>query len=174
MAISHLPKTVTKDVLFEKAELRFRSWAQMYGDPNVTASYMYEDMSASCYCGCPADDFPDDVKAEQDSTIRYQYKDGNCSFIVDSIEVEVMDLRSMRESPRTCMALYTDICVLSISYTDEDGNYTCHIISNAWLYGSTSHDFDEGKPVHAEFINAARDYIKQHHITKEMQEVPND
>ena len=170
MSTSYLPKTVTKDVLFEKAESRFRSWAQMYGDPNITASYMYEDMSASCYCGCPADDFPDEIKTEQDPVIRYQYDGGSCFFILDGIEVTVFDLRDMRKDPSIDLARYSDVCVLAINYKDEDGMFLYHIIP-AWLYGSTSDDFNEGKPVDDYFINTAREYIKAHHITKEMQEV---
>lgn len=171
MAVEYLPKTVTKDILFKKAQEKFQSWALMYTDPNVSVQWMYEDMSCSCFCGCPADDFPDEVKAEQESVIRYQYKDGNCFFIVDGIEVEVLDLRSMRESPRVNKETYADICVLTISYTEEDGMYMYHVIPDTWLYGSMSHNFDEGCEVHQEFIAAARDYIKTHHITKEMQEV---
>lgn len=169
MAINHLPETITKDVLFEKAELRFRSWAQMYGDPNITASYMYEDMSASCYCGNPKDDFPDAVKAEQDSTIKYQYKDGMCFFRIDGIEIEILDLRDMRKTAILGIERYADVCIPVVAYTDPDGNYTHHPIPNAWLYGSTSHDFDEGEPVHDPFIEAAREYIKEHNITPELQ-----
>jgi len=171
LAVSTLPKTVTKDVLFERARERFQDWCKMYADPDKTAQWMYEDMSASCYCGCPADDFPDDVKAEQDSVIRYQYKDGTCFFIVDGIEVEVMDLRSMRESSRVNKETYADVCVITISYTDEDSIYMYHVIPNAWLYGSTSNEFDEGKPVHKEFFEATRQYVREHDITKGMQEV---
>lgn len=171
MATRYLPRAVTKEVLFKRAQERFQEWCKVYADPNVTTQWMYEDMSASCYCGCPADDFPDEVKAEQDSTIKYQYKDGMCFFMIDDIEVEVQDLRSMRESLRVGKELYADVCVLTISYTDEDGMYMYHVVPNAWLYGSISHDFDEGKPVHEEFIKAAREYIKEHNITKEMQEV---
>lgn len=166
-----LPKTVTKDVLFKRAQERFQEWCKVYADPDKTAQWMYEDMSCSCYSGCPADDFPDEVKAEQDSAIRYQYKDGMCSFMIDGIEVEVQDLRSMRKSPRVGKELYANICVLTISYNDDDGMYMYHVIPNTWLYGSTSDDFNEGEPVHEEFIKAARDYIKINHITKEMQEV---
>lgn len=170
MATSYLPKTVTKDVLFKRAQERFQSWAVMFADPNTSTQYMYEDMSCSCYSGCPADDFPDEVKAEQDSTIKYQYKDGNCSFMVDGIEVEVLDLRDMRKDPSIGFARYSDVCIPSISY-NEGGAYIHHPIPNAWLYGSTSEEFEEGREVHPEFIEAAREYIKQHKITKEMQNV---
>lgn len=171
MAINYLPKTVTKDVLFKRAQERFQDLAKAYADPSISAQHMYEDMSCSCYSGCPADDFPDEVKAELDSIIRYQYKDGMCSFMIDGIEVEVLALRDMREDPSIGFERYSDVCIPSISYTDTDGNFIHHPIPDAWLYGSTSHDFDEGQPVHDEFIKAARDYIKINHITKEMQEV---
>ena len=171
MAVEKLPKAITKEVLFKEAQKRFQSWVDMYADPNISTQYMYEDMSCSCYCGNPEDDFPDDVKAEQDSIIRYQYKDGDCFFVIDGIEVEVLDLRSMRESSRVNKETYADVCILTISYTDEDGVYLYHVIPGVWLYGSTSNDFDEGMPVQQEFIDAAHEYIKEHNITKEMQEV---
>lgn len=171
MAVSTLPKAITKEVLFAKAQERFQDWAKVYADPTISAQWMYEDMSCSCYSGCPADDFPDDVKAERDSIIRYQYKDGTCFFVIGDIEVEVLDLRSMRESPRVGKETYADVCIPAISYTDSDGNFMYHPIPNAWLYGSTQANFDEGMPVDEKFIDAARKYIKEHSITKEMQEV---
>lgn len=171
MGVNYLPKAITKDVLFKRAQERFQEWCKIYSDPTKTAQWMYEDMSCSCYCGCPADDFPEEVKAEQEAVIRYQYKDGGCFFIVDGIEIEVQDLRSMRESQRVNKETYADVCVLTISYTEADGMYMYHVIPNAWLYGSTSDRFNEGQEVHPEFINAARQYIKEHNITKEMQEV---
>lgn len=166
-----LPKTITKDVLFKRAQERFQDWVKFYGDPTVSAQHMYEDMSCSCYSGSPEYDFPEEYKAEQNSTIRYQYKDGNCSFMIDGIEVEVMDLRSMRESPRVGKEMYSDVCVLTISYSDDaDGMHMYHVIPNTWLYGSTSDDFAEGAEVQPEFINAARDFIKANHITPELQQ----
>ena len=169
MAISTLPKTITKLDLFEEAQKRFQHWVDLYADPAVSAQHLYEDMSCSCYCGCPADDFPDDVKAEQDSTIKYQYKDGACSFTIDDIEVNVMDLRDMRKSLVVNKERYADICTLCIYYHEDDVAPVPHFIPDTWLYGSTSPEFDEGKPVHEEFINAARDFIKANHITPELQ-----
>ena len=169
MAVKYLPEAITKDLLFEEAQRRFQSWAKMYGDPNVTAQYMYEDMSCSCYCGSPADDFPEQLGSKPD-VIKYQYEDGTCYFFVDGIEVEVYDLRSMRESTRFGKALFSDICVIGISYKDDDA-FMQHIIPNTWLYGSTSEEFSEGAEVDKSFVDAAREYIKQHNITKEMQHV---
>lgn len=167
MSTSYLPEQITKDILFERAQERFQSWAKMYGDPCISAQYMYEDMSASCYCGCPADDFPEIVSPKK--VIRYHYKDGACSFMIDGIEVEVLALRDMREDPSIGFERYSDVCIPSISYTDPDGNFIHHPIPNAWLYGSTSDEFAEGKPVHEEFIKAASEYIKEHEITPELQ-----
>lgn len=173
MAVSYLPKTVTKEDLLHAVQNRLMQCTKMFWDPDTTVQQMYEDLSCSIFSGDPEYDFPDKVKAEQDFAICYQYKDGNCSFMIDGIEVEVQDLRSMRESPRVGKELYADVCVLTISYTEEDGMYMYHVVPDAWLYGSTSDDFNEGMPVHQEFIDAARDYIKINHITKEMQEVQN-
>lgn len=171
MAISKLPRTITKLDLFEEAQRRFQKWVDMYADSYTSIEQMYDDMSCSSYSGDPAYDFPDSVKAMQDSIIRYQYKNGSCYFIIDGIEVEVFDLRSMRRSPLIDKESYVDVCILTISYTDSNGYYMYHVVPNALLYGSTSEDFDEGAKVHQEFIDAARAYIKEHSITKEMQEV---
>lgn len=143
----------------------------MYVDPNTPTQAMYEDMSCSCYCGCPDDDFPDDVKTERDSVIRYQYNVGSCYFTIDGIVVEVLDCREMRKNPEVHTERYADVCVSAISYIDEDGNCMYHIILNVWLYGSTGKDFNENAEVQPEFIEAARKYIEEHHITKEMQHV---
>lgn len=166
MAVGYLPKSVTKDKLFERAKERFQSWAKMYSDPDTSIEYMYEDMSASCYSCDPEYDFPDECC---DETIRYQYKDGSCSFMIDDIEVEVLDLRDMRKDSTVGFERYSDICIPAISYTDKDGDIQLHPIPNCWLYGSTSSDFDVGEEVHPQFIEAAREYIKQHNITPDMQ-----
>ena len=168
MSTNYLPEQITKEVLFERAQERFQSWVRIYADPTKTAQWMYEDMSASCFCGCPADDFPEIVGPKKEVLV-YQYRNGMCFFMVDGIEVDVLDLRDMREDPTVGMARYSDVCIPSISYTDTDGNFIHHPIPNAWLYGSTSDSFDEGKPVHKEFIEAAREYIKEHNITPELQ-----
>lgn len=172
MAVTKLPETVTKEMLLKRAQERFHTWIHMFAT-DATAQQMYEDMSCSAFSGNPEDDFPEIIGHKPD-VIKYQYQDGGCYFMVDGIEVEVQDLRNMRESPRTGKELYTDICVLTISYTDEDGMYMYHVVPNTWLYGSRSSEFDEDKPVHKEFIDAAREYIKEHNITLEMQEAPND
>lgn len=124
---------------------------------------------ASLYGG--EDTMPQEKEKEKENIIMYQYKDGGCFFIIDGIEIDVLSLRDMHDDPSLGFARYSDVCIPSISYTDSDGNFMHHPIPDTWLYGSTSHDFDEGKPVHQEFIDAARDFIKMHHITKEMQEV---
>lgn len=175
MAVKHLPETITKDVLMMKAFESSAHWAKLYGDPAVSAQYLYEDMSCSVFSGDPNDDFPDEVKAEQDSIIRYQYSDkGACSFMIDGIKITVFDLRDMRKDPSIGTTRYSDMCTLAIDYRDDSDMFVFHLIPDAWLYGSTSDDFDEGKPVDDYFIKAARKYIEEHHITKEMQEVEDD
>lgn len=79
MSIGYLPESITKEVLFEKAQKRFQDWVLMYRDPGISATYMYEDMSASCYCGAPQDDFPEAFKAEEKpvkiSENEFKYRD---------------------------------------------------------------------------------------------------
>lgn len=88
--------------------------------------------------------------------------------MIDGIKIMIADLRDMRGDRK-----FFDICVPVIDYKDGDV-WIQHVIPNTWLYGSCSEEFNEGEPVHEEFISAARDYIKEHGITKEMQEVPDD
>lgn len=174
MAANTLPKAITKEVLLNAIQNKLMSCAKMFWDPNVTAQQMYEDLTCSVFSGSLSDDFPDAVKAEQDSVIKYQYKDGSCFFILDDIIVEVQDLRGMRVSARIGEESYSDICVLTISYINSDNILMSHVVPYSWLYGSTSEYFDEGMPVHKEFIDAAHEYISTHKLTKEMQEVHND
>lgn len=80
MSTGYLPETITKDVLFKRAQERFQDWARMYGDPNISATYMYEDMAASCYCGAPKDDFPEAFKSEPSKPVKiseneFKYRD---------------------------------------------------------------------------------------------------
>lgn len=167
MSINKLPDTITKDMLFKYVQDRFQQWIKIYTDQGLTAQYMYEDMCCSIFSGEVATDFPN---AKPDDTIRYQYDDNAaCYFMLDGIRIDVCDLREMRKKPNLSIEMYLDICIPCISYKEDD-NFITHPIPNAWLYGSTSSEFDEGKEVHPEFINAARDYIKAHHITKELQE----
>ena len=116
----------------------------------------------------------DDKERHRSVPIKYRYRNGACSFMIDGIEIIVLDCRDMRKDPSINLERYSDVCILSVSYRDESDCFLRHIIPNTWLYGSTSSKFDEGQEVHPEFINAAREYIKEHAITKEMQEVPDD
>lgn len=80
MSTGYLPETITKEILFERAVERFKDWARMYGDPTISATYMYEDMSASCYCGAAKDDFPEAFKSEPVKPVRiseneFRYRD---------------------------------------------------------------------------------------------------
>ena len=168
MSVGYIPESITKEVLFKRATERFKDWVRMYDDPNISATYMYEDMSASCYCGAPQDDFPEAFKKEP----VYQYDDGgsDCFFMVDDIKFNVFDLRSMRSCPRVGKETYTDVCVVNCDYI-EDGAMFFHIIPDTWLYGSTCQEFDEGKPVHDCFIEAAKKFIQDNHVTPEMQKM---
>lgn len=66
LAISKLPRTITKLDLFEEAQRRFQKWVDMYADSSTSIEQMYDDMSCSSYSGDPAFDFPNDVKIMQE------------------------------------------------------------------------------------------------------------
>ena len=80
MSTGYLPESITKGVLFEKAQERFAYWAKLYGDPAVLAQHLYEDMSCSVFSGSPADDFPDAFKVEPAKPVKvgdreFKYRD---------------------------------------------------------------------------------------------------
>ena len=167
MSVRYLPEQITKEDLLRTVQNKLMLCAKMFWDSSVTAQQMYEEVSCSCLSGDPELDFPEIVGPKK--VIRYHYNNGACFFMIDGIEVEVLALRDMCEDPSIGFERYSDVCIPSISYTDTDDNFIHHPIPNAWLYGSTSSEFDEGKPVHKEFIDAAREYIKEHEITPELQ-----
>ena len=45
MAISKLPRTITKSDLFIKAQEKFQKWVDMYADSSTSVEQMYDDMS---------------------------------------------------------------------------------------------------------------------------------
>lgn len=49
--IIQLATKLTKEELLNKAQERFNAWIRMYGDSNVTAEQMYEDMTCSIFTG---------------------------------------------------------------------------------------------------------------------------
>lgn len=46
MAISKLPRTITKLDLFEEAQRRFQKWIDMYTDSSTSIEQMYDDVIA--------------------------------------------------------------------------------------------------------------------------------
>jgi hypothetical protein len=89
----------------------------------------------------------------------YRYKDGDCYFDYKGVRFTVADLRSMRVSERVKKETYFDICVVLIDrYRDDIWVYD---LLPTYLCGSTSDEFDEFKPVHDLFIEAADEYLKK-------------
>jgi len=140
---------VTKQALFNVAAERFKSWSKMYADPDVTPEYMYQDMCASCFSGEKAFDFED----------RYIYTEqGTCYFYHKGVVFTVVDLRDMRKD-----ANYYDICICICEHKSPDGPEDDiqwpHFMEDAWLFGSTSSEFEADNPVDARFIEEADKYI---------------
>ena len=146
---------VTKQALFNVATERFKSCSKMYADPDITPEYMYQDMCASCFSGELDFDWED----------RYIYDEhGGCSFMHKGVEFLVANLRDMRPDKELGKERTLDICVCICDHKDEDnaGLFMYHFLSTeAWLYGSSSDEFEAGKKVDARFIVEADKYINK-------------
>lgn len=151
---------LSKQQMWNEYMTRFNKIQQMVLDPNVPAKDVFVELCCSIYGG------------DEWNEVRYQYDDegSSCFFMVDGIRFDVYDLRSMRSCSRVNKETYTDVCVLNCDYI-ENNAMLYHIIPDAWLYGSTCDGFDESKPVHDCFIEAAKEFIQKHHVTPEMQKM---
>lgn len=96
---------------------------------------------------------------DPDDLPRYQYKNGSCYFVLDDVTFMVADLRDMRGD-----RCFFDICCVLIDYVkdDEPDMTDYEFVPDAWMYGSTSDEFDEYHEVHPEFINKCRKFIEEH------------
>lgn len=108
---------------------------------------------------------------DPDDLPRYQYKKGSCYFVLDGVTFIVADLRDMRGDH-----CFFDVCCVLIDYVkdDEEGTSTYEFVPDAWLYGSTSDEFDEYHEVHPEFINKCRKFIEEHGGAEYLREMQKD
>ncbi len=122
---------------------------------SVFKDSVYANLVAELSCFIIAGDLKD-----LEEVPRYRYsKNGGCYFVVDDVTFEVVQLVNMRPP-----FLASAIAMPVIYHNDEEDDAipTMHILDkNCWLYGATNDEFDEYKPVHSEFINAAKAYIKE-------------
>ena len=89
----------------------------------------------------------------------YRYEDGCCYFDYKGVRFTVADLRSLRVSKRVNKETYFDIAIVLVDrYRD---NIWVYDILPEYVYGSTSDEFDEFKPVHDVFVEAADEYLKK-------------
>lgn len=181
MSVNYLPNTVTKEMLFKKAQERFQSWAKLYGDPDISAQYLYEDMSASCYCGCPADDFPElvntkkDIRPALDTDFCFEYKGyqfelSSCSIL--SHKKDLLGLTEENFNQRFPHGVFTDryVCWMTghkdiEGYTkEESGNPDdwapmIYLVNDAWSWGA---DFDlkPGNIVHQSILSTIDKFLE--------------
>jgi len=162
-----------KAVVQEKKEALDRAVSMMQNVIDKPEDYnsvikdsVYANLVAELSCSIIAGDLKD-----LEEVPRYQYtKSGCCYFVVDDVTFEVVQLMGMRH-PKTGSDLdeqiLTSDSAMPVCYhlDGDDDDYCCskmHILDrNCWLYGATGDEFDEFKPVHTEFIDAAKAYIKE-------------
>lgn len=150
---------LNRERMLDDMHKRFRHWMDMYTDKNVSDETLYLELCASIYSGSKEDDFVDEV---------YQYDaHGGCYFKRQGIVFTVADIRDMRKNPDTGNAAYYDICILICDHrheedmNDKDACTWYHMVGGpeCYLYGSSGPEFEAGKPVHGQFIEAADAYI---------------
>lgn len=181
MAVKYLPETITKELLFEEAQRRFQSWAKMYGDPNVSAQYMYEDMSCSCYCGNPNDDFPEQLGPKEDNTpvldkdLGFSYKGydfelASCNNIKSKEEMLGLTEENFRQ--RFPNGVFTDryVCWMSghkdieghtMEESDDPENWcpNTFLVSDAWCWGA-GFDLVPGNKVNELILSAIDKFLE--------------
>lgn len=171
MAANTLPKAITKEVLLNAIQNKLMSCAKMFWDPNVTAQQMYEDLTCSVFSGSLSDDFPDVVKAEQDSVLDenlcfkykgYEFELSSCTILTN--KEQMLGLSNDNFKQRFPHGVFTDryVCWIyghrdSEGYTKEESDEPdywspeIYLVPGAWLWGAST-DLKVGSKVDKQIL----------------------
>lgn len=123
---------LTKEELLNKAQERFNSWIRMYGDANVTAEQMYEDMSCSVFSGDVNYDKIANDKPVLDPDLcfsyrGYQFELSSCNNITHRNQIVGLTMENLKE--RFPHGIFTD-------------RYVCWMCGHKDIEGHTKEESD--------------------------------
>ena len=145
---------LTKEELLNKAQERFNAWIRMYGDSNVTAEQMYEDMTCSIFTGDVNYDKINNDKPVLNQDLCFKYKGydfelSSCNNITCRDQIIGLTDENFRE--RFPYGTLTDRYVCWIwghkdceghtkeeSYDPENWVPDVYLVPEAWSWGAES------------------------------------
>ena len=166
---------LTKEELLNKAQERFNAWIRMYGDANVTAKQMYEDMTCSVFTGDVNYDMITNGKPVLDQDLCFSYKGYNfelssCNSI--TTKKQMLGLTNENFKERFPHGILTDryVCWMQghkdfeghtkeESYYPEDWAPEVYLVPDAWAWGAES-DLTPGNVVNEIIIDAIDKFLE--------------
>ena len=150
--IIQLAAKLTKEELLNKAQERFNAWIRMYGDSNVTAEQMYEDMTCSIFTGDVNYDKINNDKPVLGQDLCFKYKGydfelSSCNGITN--RNQIVDLTYENIKSRFPNGIFSDRYVCWIlghkdceghtkeeSYDPENWVPEIYLVPDAWSWGA--------------------------------------
>lgn len=162
MGITQMDVKLTKEELLNKAQERFNAWIKMYGDANVTAKQMYEDMTCAVFTGDVNYDIITNDKPVLDQDLCFKYKGykfefSSCNSIISKNQIIGLTDENFRE--RFPHGTFTDryVCWMR-GHKDYEGHTEddvddpeywapkVYLVPGAWSWGAYS-DLNPGSIV---------------------------
>lgn len=166
---------LTKEELLNKAQERFNSWIRMYGDANITAEQMYEDMSYSVFSGdINYDKIANDKPVlDQDfcfSFKGYDFELSACNNITHRNQIVDLTVENIKE--RFPNGIFSDryVCWMS-GHKDAEGLTkeelenpeffapNIYLVPDAWSWGAES-DLKPGAEVNPLILAAINNFLE--------------
>ena len=166
---------LTKEELLNKAQERFNAWIRMYGDSNVTAKQMYEDMTCSIFTGDINYDKINNDKPVLDQDLCFKYKGydfelSSCNRIIN--KNQIVDLTDENIKSRFPHGIFSDryICWMyghkgCDGYTEEESDDPedwipeTYLVPDAWSWGAED-DLIQGCKVEEAVLEAIDKFLE--------------
>lgn len=166
---------LTKEELLNKAQERFNAWIRMYGDQNVTAEQMYEDMTCSVFSGDVNYDKITDNKPVLDKDLCFSYKGyqfelSSCNNITNKEQIIGLTDENFRERFPHGIFLDKYVCWMyghkdceghtkEESYNPEYWAPVDYLVPEAWSWGAES-DLQIGAKVDESILEAIDKFLE--------------
>lgn len=166
---------LTKEELLNKAQERFNSWIRMYGDANVTAEQMYEDMSCSVFSGDVNYDKIANDKPVLDLDFCFKFKGydfelSSCNNITHRNQIVGLTMENLKK--RFPNGIFSDRYVCWIhGHKDCEGNTKeevdnpeffapmIYLVPDAWSWGADD-DLKPGAEVNPLILAAINNFLE--------------